>query len=321
MPVPTDEELQEFIEDALSAKLDVIDKAQRRFERRRRNVLTVLTVFFIPATIAATLWFGTDGAGANFEFSSAWGVPLAMIAIFAAVYAGIRVRFLPYEIPFEYEPDVIAPLISYLDPRLGYRPKNRFSPSQLESSELFGASVCALDCGAYFEGKIRSIGLCFGEVKATIEKRSEQGGSANSQFEGLFLVAEYEGKFDGRAVVVASRGREIWNVDVGLEPIDFDGEQWADKLDIYGSSSEAARALLRTPVGERIARVEAPFFFAVMDDRLLLAQQMPRYFQRPPDLPITDTAHLHRVGRQLSAVIDLVEYMEMVPVIAPGEDD
>ena len=308
MPVPTDEELDEFIEEALAAKLEAIDKVQGRIWRRKRNVLTLLLVFFVPATFAATMWYGTDGAGANFEFASAWAVPFAMIGIFAALYAGIRWRYMTDEIPFEYEPDVVAPLIYFLDPRLGYRPREGVSISDVEDSQMAPAPIDELQCGAFFEGTIRTIDLRLGEVEA---KNRERGGlrkKVTFQFDGIFLVAEYKGEVDGHTVIASSADSRAGSE---LEVIDGGKEKAIDDLHIFSSAPEATRELLGPAIIERIAELPRPLFLSMAKNRLILAYEGPDYFEQPRSHAITDTSHLHRVGRQLSAAIDLVEALEM----------
>lgn len=327
MPVPSAEELQEFIDDPLAAKLAAIDKVRRRLQRRNRTLLGVLAVIFVPATCVLTLWVGTDGAGANFQFWEGVVAVPAMAVAYAAVYALMRWRYLDEEIPFEYEPDVVAPLIYYLDPRLKYRVNDRFSRREFVDSAIAQTPIDHFESGPYFSGDIRSLQVQLGAVEAKAEGRRGLFKEVTFCFEGLFVVVDYPERFDGFTIAVSTD--EEWNPehsDDDLEGVEVESDSFGKRFDVYASAPEEAKKHLTPAVAERLEGAWEAFgkegsppslIVVLAGHRLFFAHRCPDYFERSDAMAITDTGHLHRIGGQLSAVIDLVEVVERQSQVTP----
>lgn len=320
MPVPSPEELAEFIDDPLAHKLASQARIYWRKKRRNRNLLTVLFVIFIPATCATTLWFGTDGAGANFEPMAAAGVPFAMALLFGVVYAALWVRLVAEELPFEYEPDMVAPVVHYIDPRIAYRPKNGLAQSDFEKSQFIPEEVGEFSSRRCFDGSIRSLKLRFGQLEASSARRRGWRKKPDFSFRGLFAVAQFERGFPGYTAIYPTGDQQWTWWDPAVAP---DGAQ-ALELNLSGLAAistdpEAASELLTPPVVERLntlqeafsddaSTTESPAFCLVLsNDGCFFAHPHRAYFERPASLAIKDTAHLHRVGRQISALVGVIE--------------
>lgn len=333
MPVPTTDELQGFIDDPMAAKLETLDETVRRQRFRHRTVLAVLAIVFVPATAIITLVTGTDRLAQTFDFDALLTVPPAMFLIAAAIYGFVRYRFLSFDIPFEYKPDMVAPVVHYIDPRLRYRPDDEVPAEDFLKSGLAQTSVDAYGGEQTYRGSLRSIDLRFGALRA----RSTAGSGGRRRpvldFDGLFLVADLPREFEGYTIVIASDDEEpAFSWDPQRHPKDLtavDDTDLSDHFDVYSTAPEAARLLLSPEVLVRIEdlrhvaaakrgddagpKTTPSLAFVFCDRRFYLARHRPAYFDRPPDLDPRDPAHLHQIGEELRIAIDLVECLGILP--------
>ena len=105
MAAPTREELDEFIEEILGDKLAGWQEFEERLRRRRRDLGVVLAL--CAGVSAAALYFGSDQVvGA-----------LTSLGLGVAIWFGYWVKHRLAERPFDYDEDLLSPLIYFVYPR------------------------------------------------------------------------------------------------------------------------------------------------------------------------------------------------------------
>ena len=322
MPVPTEDELREFIEDPLRAKLEANRSIRRRQSRRTRIFTTTYLLLSLTVTCAVTMALGI-GADDGF-WATYWG-SFALVGGWIGLYVLIWHRHIAEELPFDYRDEVVAPVVHYLDPRLDYRPGGVFSAGDLEEAGLFD-EVDDLRGGEGFSGTVGGIELRFGAV--VVPGSRWPPWAMSDRFRGLVAVADYPIDVDGEVLLVARPGdREAgehpavdgW-VPVGdaagevSEESAFGGdfEIWTDRHANFEALShpeivDRLRELRRQSVDDGEAHSTPPVALLMRDATLYIAIPADDFFDASPSCDDVDTTHLHRVGHQLRLVIDIVE--------------
>ena len=121
MPAPHPDELHDFIEDALAAKLQANHRKASKNRRRNLLVMGAMVLIFLPLSCFLTFTFGVDETGETLELLRAASIPILLTLAFALVYVPLRLWYVNEPIPFDYPDDLAAPVIQYIDPRLQHR--------------------------------------------------------------------------------------------------------------------------------------------------------------------------------------------------------
>lgn len=185
MAAPSNDELDEFIEEALAEKLAVIHKIRRRMRGKSRILGFILVVIGLPTTCFVSHWYGADGG--SFDPTAAW-IPLAMIAGWVGLFFFVRSRYISEEIPFEYHTDVVLPLVHFVDPRLSHYTEKTLPADDLEDCPLIAGAIEKFEGGDFFEGELSGFEVRFGDVEVATDREPLQG---------LLFVAEFPDELDG----------------------------------------------------------------------------------------------------------------------------
>lgn len=315
MPVPTDEEIDEFIEDALADKLGTLQRVRDRRERKIRTGTVALLFIFIPATFVATAVIGWDSGYGRFDFQALLIVPIVMAAIFGILYFALRQWFYWVDLPFRYKPDILAPLVHFIDPQIRYREEGGLSRDEVIESRFMGDDIQNFESRDFFRGRLRSGKLDVADISAT-----SAASEGIDEFHGLFVAARVPVEFDGLTVITARlpEGRGTFKpreINDEVRDIEVDG---LEEVRISSTAPEIAEILRNPAIIDRLARLrriiadrgDDDFYLGLTGDRFFFALCDPDYFDRPNSVPLVDTTHLHRVGRELCAVIDLIEHLQ-----------
>lgn len=318
MPVPTIDELTDFIDDPLCAKLEANRKIRRKNRRRNAFIMAVVLLLFLPAAIAATIWHGRYGN----EFlggASSISIPIILALVFAFLYMPLRLRFSSEEIPFEYVPDVVTPAIQFIDPRLAYGEEKGLACDDIVEGGLLSTTPDRFESNHRFEGMLRDAEVHFAYVEAQVTTKKVFRAVTDDAFCGLFLTSRYDKFFDGTTIVTPRGGdtecdEEFESIDVDIGNIDRD-------FACRSTTPETTRQWFTPSLVERISALDdafaagngatPPWRIVFRGPRLYFAYKKPDYFDRQAPRYSVDTTHLHRVGRQLRALIDLVEFIEV----------
>lgn len=302
MPAPDTDELNEFIDDILSSKLQVLRNARAKRGIRRRTILAIMGFLFIPATAIVTWAVGVDGWTGQFDPAALLWVPAMMIAIFAALYFPLRWAFTGAKLPFEYKPDMVVPLIHFIDPRLKSQPRK--SPKDLvEACPIFDEPVDDLRYQDYFGGELRDM-----ELHLSILEFGDR--------QGFFAAAKLPRQISGTHLAFAHLEPSSVGQDLPLDLQEQDRQERCRELRFRSTDAEAARELLDAPILKRICGLfdafqtgeTTPVALSLSGDQFSLFAEKPKHLDRPKGLTsITDTSHLHELGDQLSRIVDLAE--------------
>lgn len=319
MPVPTLDELADFIEDPLRAKLEANQKIRRKNRRRNAIIMAVVCLLFLPAAIGATIWHGSYGN----EFlggASSVSIPIVLALVFAFLYMPIRLRYSSEEIPFEYPPDVVAPVVQFIDPRLTYGEEKGVEANDIVEGGVLSATPDRFVSSHLFEGSLRSARLRLAYVEAQTTSKKMLRRVVGDEFCGLFAAARFDEEFAGTTVVAPRRGDDTVPGEE-FQTVEVDIGEFEERFQCRSTAAETWAELISTPLAERITALDEAFSAKDSDDeprwkivfrgdRLFFAHPEQDYFDRAAPRFSVDTAHLHRVGRQIRAVVDLVEFVE-----------
>lgn len=326
MPVPTTDELQEFIDDALCAKLKANRKIRSANRRRNTLIMALVLIVFLPVTIGVTIWIEDNALTDLLGESSAVSVPVIFALLFAFLYMPIRLRYSSEEIPFEYTPDIVAPLVHFIDPRLTYCKDGGVEAAQVADIGLGPSNIGAFRTRHLFEGTVSKATLQFCHVEIRQHQSRWFQSASTCDFQGLFFDARLAEEFPGTTIIEPRRSRDFDGGlatdldDDRLESVELEhvGIDLPRRFVIRSTHPERVGDRLSCAIGERIDVLyerfadehktqSAPFVIILTDSRLVFAHRCETYFDRDLDRFSLDTTHLRRLGRQLCALVDLAE--------------
>lgn len=105
MPAPSEEELREFVEEILGDKLRIWQEFEDSLRRRRRDLGVALAIF--AGGSAAALYFGADRPSAA----------ATSLLLGVAIWCGYWIKHRLVSRPYEYDEDVLSPLVYFVYPR------------------------------------------------------------------------------------------------------------------------------------------------------------------------------------------------------------
>ena len=332
MPVPTIDELTDFIEDPLRAKLNANRKIRRKNRRKNALLMAVVVLIFLPVAIGATIWHGSYGN----EFlggATSSTVPILLALVFAFLYMPLRLRYSSEEIPFEYTPDVVAPLIHFIDPRLSYSSDRGIEGDEFAQAGVLDERVEGFDSRHLFAGRLRDVELRLAYVEARAKGKGVFRRQGGEKFRGLFAVARFAENVGAATVVIPRRTSPssdplefghtvVASQDEGLDSVQLGDHEFDSRFELRSTGEGVLSRWFTEPVVERLVALHdafcddqtspaPPFVLLACDDRLYFACRQEDYFERSAPRHSLDTTHLHRRGRQIRALVDVVEFTAM----------
>lgn len=313
MSVPTDEELREFIEDPLASKLKANRSIRNKKRRRGRLMTVVFLIIALPITCAITVALGM---GVDDGFWATYRPAVFLVIGWVFLYRLIWKNYVYEEPPFEYRHDVSTVMVHYIDPRIHHRPEEGFEPEDLR--DLLGghAEFDDLHTEEYFTGNPAGAAVSLGEVDF-----AATDGDGNT-LGACGLAAIWELPEPPTPVTVAvRRGCDgLGPDDDSLQPVNLEDASFPKHIDVVATDSQQAKRRMTSQLVEYIRQFDellvqhadepsdwpAEFLIVIRDRRLSLFRPADSYFEQSGSLPSTDTAHLHWIGTELCAVMELV---------------
>jgi len=137
-------------------------------------------------------------------------IAFAYFALGAIIY-----KFLVHDYTHEFKMSVIKPLVHAIDNSLLYSSKTHVSEYLFNHSDLF-SEPDKMSGNDYVKGSIDDISIQFSDIHAEKRNRNSKGkDSWSTIFKGLFIVSEFNKKFEGKTVVLPDSAQSTFGNLIG----------------------------------------------------------------------------------------------------------
>jgi len=249
------EELRVFYDTKLVKELTAL-------EQQRQNALQIAVVGIVVAAVilvAALLVTVATGVPPV----AIGGVILAVIA-FAAISSIGRKDYV-----YAFKSTVIRPLVSFIDPGLGYYPAEYISQGDFERSRIFSIKPDRYSGEDLVKGKVGATQIAFSEVHAeykttTTDSKGHTHTHWHTIFRGLLFTGDFNKHFQGTTIVVtdvAERlfgrlGQKLQGMTLfsDLKLVKLEDPEFEKLFVVYSQDQIEARYILSTSLMQRIVQ-------------------------------------------------------------------
>ena len=176
-------------------------------------------------------------------------IAFGYIALGAIIY-----KFLIHDYTHEFKMSVIKPLVHAIDDSLLYSSKTHVSEYFFNRSDLF-SQPDRMSGNDYVKGTIDNINIQFSDIHAEKRTKNSKGHTSWSTiFKGLFIVAEFNKKFEGQTVVLPDSAQSTFGNLIGNwlqsknmsrdELVKMDDPEFEKEFVVYSTDQVEARYIL-----------------------------------------------------------------------------
>lgn len=199
----------------------------------------------------------------SFYFDEAKYFVGIFILFFGFIFVRKRYFILKAEFAMEFKENIVAGLITLIDDRLNYFPGYGISEETFIASGITNESVDRYYSEDFFEGVIDGVSICFAEVIAESEQRTENGTSYTDIFRGILFRSEFNKNFTSRTTISPNifngRMRRIaeFFAKQSIAPekskkVNLEDPEFNKYFIVYGQDQIEARYILSTSLMSRI---------------------------------------------------------------------
>ncbi|MCW8894853.1 MAG: DUF3137 domain-containing protein [Sulfurimonas sp.] len=181
----------------------------------------------------------------------------AYIALGAIIY-----KFLVHDYTHEFKMSVIKPLVHAIDNSLLYSSKTHVSEYLFNHSDLF-SKPDRMSGNDYVKGKIDDINIQFSDIHAEKRNRNSKGkDSWSTIFKGLFIISEFNKKFQGQTVVLPDTAQNTFGNIIGNwlqsknmardELVKMDDPEFEKEFVVYSTNQVEARYILSSSLMKKL---------------------------------------------------------------------
>lgn len=227
------------------------------FEQRRKKIrFKILFIIFIIVWNSFTIYF---------FFILPNDKELNLLSFFIAttiILSGFIYRYFKKDYVFDFKKKVIKPLIDKLDEKLSYSSNLHISKSVFNRSMLFKFPD-KFRGNDLIIGKIDGVDLEFSDVHAQKKYKNSKGRTKYSTiFQGLFIVAMFNKKFNGSTVVLPDMAQNSFGELLGSwlqsnnpnreQLVKLDNPEFEKRFVVYSNDQIEARYILTPTLMEKI---------------------------------------------------------------------
>lgn len=229
-----------------------------------------------------------------------------------------------------FKNDVIAKMITFIDPSLKYEPTNYIGEQDYRRSKLFLGDFNRYCGDDLIHGTLGKTSICFSELHTELETttRDSNGNTKKSRttvFRGIFFTADFNKEFKGETFVLpdvaesmlGSLGKMFQKLDykrpqlITLEDVEFE-----KAFCVYGSDQIEARYILSTALMQRILefkkqtgrRISVSFIHSQIFIGIPLSDNL---FEAPIFNSVLDYKRIAEYQRYLDLCINTVEMLDL----------
>jgi hypothetical protein len=240
--------------------LTVLLKDLKMLEAVRKRVVRRLWLLF---TVAAAVFLSSLAVDRGFGLSGSFPI---VVGIFTVPVVTFLYRFFICEYVYDFKVSVIKKIVGYVAPGLAYYPTGHIPKWQVVASRMFSKHPDRVSGDDLVQGKIGITGIQFSEIHAEAKHEGRTSGGGRSRrwstiFRGLFFVADFNKKFDGKTLVLPDTAEHMLgpigsllqslNVNRG-ELIKLEDPEFEKYFVVYGDDQVEARYVLSTSLIQRI---------------------------------------------------------------------
>lgn len=238
----------------------VLLKDLKRLEAARKQVVYKLKLLFgIAAAVFLTSLAIDRGMGLSGSFPIVVGILLVPAVTF--LY-----RFLISGYVFDFKINIIKKIVGYIDPDLTYAPAGHIPKWQVVASRIFSKHPDRVRGDDLVEGRVGETNMQFSEIHAEAKHESRSSSGTRSRrwstiFRGLFFVADFNKKFEGKTLVLPDTAEQVLgvmgsyfqslNVTRG-DLVKMEDPEFEKYFVVYGDDQIEARYILSTSLMRRI---------------------------------------------------------------------
>jgi hypothetical protein len=238
----------------------VLLKDLKHLEAVRKRVVWRLKLLFAISALVFLISLAIDrGFGLSGSFPIMVGILLVPVVTF--LY-----RFLVCGYVYEFKINIIKKIIGYIAPDLTYEPTSHIPKWQVVASRIFSRHPDRVRGDDLVEGRVGETNMQFSEIHAEAKHESRSSSGTRNRrwstiFRGLFFVADFNKKFDGKTLVLPDTAEQVLgvmgsylqslNVTRG-ELVKMEDPEFEKYFVVYGDDQIEARYILSTSLMRRI---------------------------------------------------------------------
>ncbi|MBU1044760.1 MAG: DUF3137 domain-containing protein [Candidatus Omnitrophica bacterium] len=247
--MPTLDELKNFYDIELYPELSMIEELRIK----ARNKILISAAIIVPVALLVLVYIAKNGKGNGLFF-------VGIIAFF--ILAGIY-HFATKEYIQNFKTGIIEKLVKFIDQNLAYSRANHIHQSDFSASKIFNQRVDRFNGDDYVKGKIGQTNLEFSEIHAKYITRDSKGRTReHTIFKGLFFIADFNKKFNGKTIVLPDTAERIFGQLGSMlqsmnkfrgQLVKLEDPEFERIFAVYGDDQIEARYILSTSLMKRIS--------------------------------------------------------------------
>ncbi|MBU1086673.1 MAG: DUF3137 domain-containing protein [Candidatus Omnitrophica bacterium] len=242
------DELKNFYDTILYPELNVLEAHRIK----ARNKILIAAAIILPVALFVLMYIAKNASGNSLFF-------VGMIVFF--VLGGIY-HFATKEYVQNFKTGIIEKLVKFIDQNLEYSRNNHISQTAFMNSKIFNHNPDRFNGDDYVKGKIGQTNLEFSELHAKYITRDSKGRTQeHTIFKGLFFIADFNKKFNGKTIILPDTAERIFGqLGTMLQSMNkFRGQlirledpEFERMFAVYGDDQIEARYILSTSLMKRI---------------------------------------------------------------------
>lgn len=236
-------------------------------EGDRKKLISGVYKWFAIGLIPFAISVAINGGNV---IDASWIALIAGVIVCVGLYLILNLRKIS-EIKSRFKNEVIAKMVTAIDPSLSYSANNCISSGDYDSSKLYLADYNKYKGDDLVRGTIGKTSIRFSELLT--QKETERTGSDGKKskqtttiFRGLFFVADFNKNFKGETIVLPDTAESLfgslgtmfqkWNFQreqlVKMEDVEFE-----KAFAVYSNDQVEARYILSTSLMQRILQFKS----------------------------------------------------------------
>ena len=173
----------------------------------------------------------------------------------------------------DFKQNIIAPLISFIDNSLVYRPNKYVSKESYLASKMEDKTLSQYNGCDFIYGTIDGVNIKFSEISVSVES----GNDSKHSFWGIFIVAEFPKHFKAHTLIYSKKGR-LFNAEKpssNYHTITMDSPQFNEEFLVFSTDIIEARYILSPSLMEKIIsynkEMSYPTTLSFVDGKIFIA--------------------------------------------------
>jgi len=243
------DELTNFYYTTLNPVLENLEVARKKIKRK---IIIFAIITLLPISFISFVFFQTK------EFTI-----LTVTLILYSVFFSWLYDYLVKNYKKEFKNSIIFPLIKTLDKNLNYDMQKSVSLEHFHNSKISTQEADRFYGNDYVHGKIKNINIEFSDIHAEKKHRDSDGSDSwETLFKGLFIVSDFNKKFQGQTVILPDNAQTSFGNSIGNwlqenniqrdELVKMDDVAFEKEFVVYSTDQIEARYILSHTLMEKL---------------------------------------------------------------------